>query len=170
MSFLPLLAQAASPATPDMPQNAFILAIVALGVCIPITAIVMGIRYAMRDREMQHTERLKAIERGFLLDEVEEEQRFRQGIMRLAFGIGIALPAGVVLAAAIGAANMPGNSSMNVFLIWTGAASVGIAGVASGAWLANAAITRLRPSSRTSAHETTTYPRGYEAAQPMMNR
>jgi hypothetical protein len=49
-----------------------------------------------------------------------------------------------------------------VFLIWTCAASIGVAGVASGAWLAQAAATRFK-SARSEQKSAASYPRSYEA-------
>ena len=115
-----------------------------------LTLTIVAMKNAAREREMRHTERLKAIENGLLLDDVDEERRVRRGMLRLAAGLGIGVPAIAVVSAAAALINVPAfaMSTLSVFLIWTGAASVGLAAVVSGAWLANATLTRLRPAAR----------------------
>jgi uncharacterized membrane protein YbhN (UPF0104 family) len=148
MSALLILAQASGPGTfsNDMPTGLMVVLIVAAVMAVPITAIINGIKYATRERELAHAERMKALEHGVPLDEIEEERRFRKGIMRLAAGIGVAVPICAV-GAATGAVLGLGNNAptMFVFLIWTGASTVGVAGAASGAWLAQGAMARLNP-------------------------
>ena len=171
MSFI-LLAQAAPPLSDDVPQGIVVLLIVLAVMAVPITGIIAGVKHAIREREMQHAERLKAIEKGIPLDDVEEERRFRKGIMWLALVIGGLVPTAAVTAAALAVANMSTSAvtNMTVFLIWTGAAAVGVAGVASGAWLAQAAIARLNPASRRSLHTTDAHPRSYEAQEAVVGR
>jgi hypothetical protein len=151
MSAFFLIAQAAGPSigNSDMPLGLMVVLIVAAVMAVPITAIIVGVKYATKERELQHAERMKAIEHGVPLDEIEEERRFRKGIMRLAAGIGVAVPicaVGAATGAVLGMGN--GAPTMVVFLIWTGAASIGVAGAASGAWLAQGAIARLNPGAR----------------------
>jgi hypothetical protein len=143
-----------------------IVLIVAAVMAVPITAIVTGIKYATKERELAHAERMKALEHGVPLDDIEEERRFRKGIMRLAAAIGVAVPICVV-GAATGAVLGLGNSvaTITVFLIWTGAASVGVAGVASGAWLAQGAMMRLGPGSRRSSQASAAYRATYETPE-----
>jgi hypothetical protein len=162
-----LFAQAGGPdvAAGEMPIGVMVVLIVAAVMAVPITAIVTGVKYATKERELQHTERLKALEHGVPLDDIEEERRFRKGIMRLAAGIGIAVPICAVGSATGAVIGLGATSSLVVFLIWTAAGSVGVAGVASGAWLAQGAINRLGPQSRRAGTATSPYPRAYESPQ-----
>jgi hypothetical protein len=167
MSALMLLAQASGPGVSpnDMPLGLMIVLIVAAVMAVPITGIIVGVKYATKERELQHVERLKALEKGFLLDDVEEERRFRKGIMRLAAAIGVAVPICVVGAATGAVTGMERAESITVFLIWTGAAAVGVAGVASGAWLAQVAVARLSPGARRSSQATAPIIRPYESPE-----
>ena len=147
MSLLVLLAQAGdAPHSNDVPPGVFIFIAIIAGGAVAITAIITGINFATKERQLQHAERMKALEQGVPLDDIEEERRFRKGIMRLAAAIGVAVPICAV-GSATGAVIAMGSdaTTMVVFLIWTGAASVGVAGVASAAWLAQGAINRLSP-------------------------
>jgi hypothetical protein len=106
---------------------------------------------------------MKALEKGINLDEIEEERRFRRGMMRLAAGIGIVVPICAVGAATGAVTGMgSGATSIMVFLIWTCAASIGVAGVASAAWLAQAAATRFK-TNRSENRSAAPYPRSYDA-------
>jgi hypothetical protein len=163
-----IFAQAAeaNPISGEMPTGIMVVLIVAAVMAVPITAIVTGVKYATKERELQHAERIKALEHGVPLDDIEEERRFRKGIMRLAGGIGVAVPICAVGAATGAVIGMGGDAtSMVVFLIWTAAGSVGVAGVASGAWLAQGAIHRLGPQTRRAGTATSPYPRPYESPQ-----
>jgi hypothetical protein len=169
MSTFVLLAQVAEAArSNEMPIGVMVVLIVAAVMAVPITAIIVGVKYATKERELAHAERLKALEKGINLDEIEEERRFRRGMMRLAFGIGVVVPICAV-GAATGAVTGMGSGipTIMVFLIWTCAASIGVAGVASGAWLAQAAISRFgrRQESRSAAP----YPRSYAADTAAVN-
>jgi uncharacterized membrane protein YbhN (UPF0104 family) len=168
MSALALFAQAAEATNPnDIPTGVFVFFGIIAVAAVTITAIVTGISHANKIRELQHAERMKALERGIPLDELEEERRFRKGILLLAFGIGVVVPV-CAAGAATGAVTGMGShaTSMIVFLICTGASAVGVTAVASGAWLAQGAITRLSPGSRRStAPATSPYPRAYDAPE-----
>jgi hypothetical protein len=164
MSTFALLAQVAE-AVPsnDMPTGIMVVLIVVAVMAVPITAIIVGVKHATRERELAHAERLKALEKGINLDEVEEERRFRRGMMRLAAGIGIVVPICAVGAATGAVTGMGATASgVMVFLIWTCAASIGVAGVASGAWLAQAAATRFK-GARGENRSAAQYQRSYEA-------
>lgn len=132
-----------------------------------LTLIILAMKSAAREREMRHAERLKAIENGIVLDDLDEERRLRKGILKLASGLGIGVPMFAAFCAAGAVINMPASALSNtaIFLIWTGAAAVGIAGVASGAWLAQVAIARLSPARRHSPQAISPYPRTYETQQ-----
>jgi hypothetical protein len=168
MFLFTLLAQAgAAPSSNDVPTGVYVFIAIAGGCAITITAIISGINFATKGRQLQHAERMKALEQGVPLDDIEEERRFRKGIMRLAGGIGVAVPICAV-GAATGAVTGMGSSAttMVVFLVWTAAASVGVAGVASGAWLAQGAMNRLSPrGARGAPNMTSPYPRPYEAPE-----
>jgi hypothetical protein len=126
------------------PEIGVAVGIPTAGVALWLTA--RGMKHAARDREMRHTERLKAIERGFILEDGDEERQFRKGLLKLAAGLGIAVPMFAVLCAAVAVINTPpsGISATAVFLIWTTAASIGVFGLGSGAWLASATLMRFR--------------------------
>jgi hypothetical protein len=164
MSTLVLLAQAAEAVPPGgMSTGVMVVLIVAAVMAVPITAIVVGVKHATKERELAHAERLKALEKGINLDEIEEERRFRRGMMRLAAGIGVVVPICAVGAATGAVTGMgSGATTVMVFLIWTCAASIGVAGVASGAWLAQAAATRFKGASGES-RRSASYPRSYDA-------
>jgi hypothetical protein len=164
MSTFALLAQVAEVVRPDgMSTGVMVVLIVAAVMAVPITAIIVGVKHATKERELAHAERLKALEKGINLDEIEEERRFRRGMMRLAAGIGIVVPICAVGAATGAVTGMGATASgVMVFLIWTCAASIGVAGVASGAWLAQAAATRFR-SDRGENRSAAPYPRSYDA-------
>ncbi len=151
MSAFMLFAQAgeALRGAGDIPNGVFGFLGIAAGVAISITVIVMGIKHATKERELYHAERMKALEQGVPLDEMEEDRRLRKGLMRLAFAIGVVVPICAV-GSATGAVTGVGSgiSSTAVFLIWTAAAAVGVAGVASGAWLAQAILARSGDASR----------------------
>lgn len=172
MSAFVLLAQRGGPLSGDVSEGVLVLLIVAAVMAVPITGIIMGVKYATKERELQHAERLKAIEKGFHLDEFDEDRRFRKGILWLALVIGGLVPTAAVTAAALAVSDMSTSvvTNMTVFLIWTGAAAVGVAGVASGAWLAQVAIARLSPGSRRSTQTTGPYPRNYEAQEAVVGR
>ena len=164
MSTFVLLAQAAEAVPPGgMSTGVMVVLIVAAVMAVPITAIVVGVKHATKERELAHAERLKALEKGINLDEIEEERRFRRGMMRLAAGIGVVVPICAVGAATGAVTGMgSGATTVMVFLIWTCAASIGVAGVASGAWLAQAAATRFK-GARGESRSSASYPRSYEA-------
>lgn len=158
-----------------MPTGLVVVLVTAAVMAVPIVAIITGVKHATKERELQHAERLKAIEHGVPLEDIEnerrlidDERRFRKGIMRLAAAIGVGVPVCAV-GAATGAVTGMGTAatSMIVFLVWTGAAAVGVAGVAAGAWLANSAIMRLKPSSGAVGRVTTPHSPAYKTAQPM---
>ena len=149
----------------DIPFGVFVILILAAICAVVIIGTITGIKHATRERELLHTERLKAIEKGFLLDEADEERRIRKGMFRLAYAIGVAVPIFAIIGATSAVINMelPAGGAahiMPVFLIWTGAAAIGVAGVASGAWLAQAAVARFSPRRRDSP-ATSPYPRSY---------
>jgi hypothetical protein len=170
MSAFALLGQAEAVTPNDIPTGVFIFIGIIATAAVAITAIVTGIAHANKIRELEHAERMKALESGIPLDELEEERRFRKGILRLAFAIGVAVPIVAVIGATSAVINVRPSPTptMFVFLIWTGAAAIGVAGAASGAWLAQGAIARLSPGSRrgvSASTGTSPYPRAYDAPE-----
>lgn len=167
MSTLILMAQASAPGVSpdDMPVGVMVVMIVTAVMAVPVTAIIVGVKYATKERELQHIERMKALEKGIVLEDVDEERRFRKGIMRLATAIGVVVPICAVGAATGAVTAMMPVASLTVFLIWTGAAAVGVAGVSGGAWLAQGAIARLRPGDRRDRPATSPYARTYDAPE-----
>jgi hypothetical protein len=170
ISTLALLAQAGPPSDGIPPTVLMFLGTICV-VGFLITITVIGIKYATHERDLLHAERLKAIEKGILLDDVEDERRFRKGLLRLAFSIGVVVPI-CAAGAATGALSAMGSgvAGISVFLICSAAAAVGVAGVASGAWLALAIMTRFnstarRTSQTPSSPATSPYPRTYDAPE-----
>jgi hypothetical protein len=173
MSHLTLLAQAANAADPTgLSMWIFVIIIGIMAVAaVLICAISTGIKYAAKERELQHAERMKALENGLALDEVDDERRLRTGLLRLAFSIGVVVPI-CAAGSATGALSAMGSSAsgITVFLICSAAAAVGVAGVASGAWLAMAIMTRFNSTARRTSptqNSAATSPyRTYEAPEP----
>jgi hypothetical protein len=145
-------------------RNDEIYLVAFLGGAVLLGLTIASLRSAARDRQMRHAERLKAIENGLILDDLDEERRIRSGMLKLAAGLGILVPLVAVVCAAAAVINMPTQvtSTAAVFLIWTGAASICVAGIVSGAWLANATMTRLRPGGQSSVRSTPPLAWAYE--------
>ncbi len=159
-SALVLLGQAATGINhDDIPNGVLVIVAVALTAGVFLTAIVTGIKYASKERELLHIERLKAIDHGILLDAADELRRIRRTTLRLAAAIGVVVPTGAVVGATVAVINMePANAAgVTVFLIWSAVAVIGLAAVTSGAWLAQSVVSRLGSAS-SNDRGTTSYP------------
>jgi len=101
-----------------------------MGILLPIILVptIMGIKYAQKERELDHAERMKALELGRILP--RDESWWSPARISVAFGVGV--PIGVFLCAA--KASVEPNAWSLV--IWLSAGVVGLAGVVSGAFLA----------------------------------
>jgi len=101
-----------------------------MGILLPIVLVptIMGIRYAQKERELDHAERMKALELGRTLP--RDESWWSPARISVAFGVGV--PIGVFMCAA----NASGQASEWSLIIWLSAGVVGLAGVGSGAFLA----------------------------------
>ena len=106
-----------------------------VGMLIPIIIVptALGIKHARFLREVEHAERMKAMELGVTTAEDAE----RSGPMGLAGTIGGAVPLGALFVAFI-AAPKQGDSDA----IWMAAAMIGVAGVICGSILAALQINR----------------------------
>jgi len=101
-----------------------------MGMAIPIILVptIMAMRQARLERELEHAERMKALELGRTLP--RDESWFSPSRICVAFGVGV--PIGVFLCAVAAASD----SHASPILIWLSAGVVGLAGVLSGAVLA----------------------------------
>lgn len=101
-----------------------------MGILLPIILVptIMGIKYAQKERELDHAERMKALELGRTLP--RDESWWSPARISVAFGVG--LPIGVFLCAA----KASGEPNAWSLIIWLSAGIVGLSGVLSGAYLA----------------------------------
>jgi len=101
-----------------------------MGILLPIILVptILGIKYAQKERELDHAERMKALELGRTLP--RDESWWSPARISVAFGVGV--PIGVFLCAARAAETSDAWS----LVIWLSAGVVGLAGVVSGAILA----------------------------------
>lgn len=121
-----------------------------------ITALAwLGIRMWNRAVELAHIERMKAIEAGLPIDEIEREkaadaseERFRQRVFVLSSIVGGLVPFSAVLFATVTVLNADGEAgALAWFIVWSSAAVIGLGGVISGTWLFHATGLRFAPGS-----------------------
>lgn len=135
--------------------------LIALAGCVAVilvigVPIVLGIRLDARRREMEHQERMRAIELGRPLP--DETGWWTPA--RLAVGIGIGVPIGV-FAIGVKAAELSGAAPF----IWPSAGAVGVAAVICGTVLA-ARATMNPPNTSANAHaKPYVHPDVYDAAE-----
>jgi hypothetical protein len=91
--------------------------------------IILGSRYVRRDRELEHTERMRALELGQILP--KDEPWWTPTKLCASIGLGVPI---VIFVLAIVASNA--NGSARDEWIWTAAGLIGVAGVVSGAIMA----------------------------------
>jgi hypothetical protein len=108
-------------------MDALIIPIVGMSIPIVIVPVALAMKHAKRVRELEHTERIRALELGRTLP--QDESWWNPGRMGLALGLGV--PLGVFACAA--AATVADGYHAGV---WLAAAVVGSAGVVWGSDLA----------------------------------
>jgi len=111
-----------------MSPPSLVIPIVALLIPIILVPIILWQRHARIVRELEHAERMKALQLGRTLP--KDEAWWSPSRISVAFGVGV--PVGVFFCAWMASCE-PGASP---FAIWTAASLVGVAGVVSGACLA----------------------------------
>jgi hypothetical protein len=138
-----LFAQEGSPFAGNRPDPALIVITFCIaGAVIAVGCTYFGCKHASKQRELEHIERLKAIEMGQDPDAHDEEKKYRNGVFWISFWIGFFVP--LVATAGATAATMEANlSSFTLFAIWSAVAVIGVAGVASAAWLMHSCGARL---------------------------
>ena len=112
-----------------MNMSVAIIPIVGMSIPIILVPVILGLRHARLERELEHAERMKALELGRTLP--KDEPFWGPARMSLAFGVGV--PMGVFFCALM--ATHEGNHATQL-PIWISAGVVGLAGVVSGAGLA----------------------------------
>lgn len=108
--------------------DALIIPIVAMAIPIVIVPVALGMKHARRERELEHAERMRALELGRTLP--QDESWWSPG--RLGLVIGLSVPISVFFCAAL--ATMSGGFHD---VIWVAAAVVGVTGVVCGSRLAS---------------------------------
>jgi uncharacterized membrane protein YuzA (DUF378 family) len=133
-------------------MDPLIIPIVGMAIPIVIVPVALGIKYARRERELEHAERMKALELGRTLP--EDEPLWSPGRLCLAIGVGV--PIGVFGFAWLASGR---GGDQEEALRWISAAIVGLAGVVCGSLLTHRHLIQ-REHSR-GARE------GYEAKSPI---
>ncbi|WP_406695151.1 hypothetical protein V5E97_29350 [Singulisphaera sp. Ch08] len=105
-----------------------VIPIVGMAIPIILVPVILGLKHARLERELEHAERMKALELGRTLP--KDEPFWGPARISLAFGVGV--PVGVFLCAL--AATREGNTAQ--IPLWISAGVVGLGGVVSGAALA----------------------------------
>ena len=113
-----------------MDMNTAIIPIVGMSIPIILVPVVLGLRHAKLERELEHKERMKALELGRTLP--RDESWWSPSRISVAFGV--VLPIGVFFCAWIASIDPKGSTSP--VPIWISAGIVGLAGVVCGAILA----------------------------------
>ncbi len=108
-------------------MSPFIIPIVALLIPMIIVPVVLGLRHAKLDRELEHAERMRALEMGRTLP--QDEAWWTPA--RISVTIGAGVPIGVFLCAVM-AIGLVGYREG----IWVGAMAVGVTAVVCGTFLA----------------------------------
>ncbi len=138
-----LFAQAGSALSGDRPDPALI--VIAFCVCGAIIAdccTYFGCKHASKQRELEHAERIKAIEMGQDPDAHDEEKKYRNGVFWISWWIGFLTPLAAI-AGATAATKEAELSAFTLFAVWSAATVIGVAGVASAAWLMHSCGARL---------------------------
>ncbi len=111
--------------------DALLIPLAGIAVPIVIVPVVMGLKHARLERELEHAERMKALELGRTLP--QDEPWWTPLRVSLAFGVGV--PIGVSACAAFATVFSGFQDG-----IWVGSMAVGVCGVLSGSWLASRQI------------------------------
>ncbi|MDR3632376.1 MAG: hypothetical protein P4L84_00990 [Isosphaeraceae bacterium] len=108
-------------------MDPLIIPIVGMAIPLVIVPVALGMKHARRERELEHAERMRALELGSTLP--QDEPWWTPGRLGLALGLGV--PLGVFACAALATAAEGYHAG-----IWLAAAVVGSAGVVWGSDLA----------------------------------
>lgn len=112
------------------------LPIIAMMIPIIIVPTALGLRHAKIERELEHAERMKAMELGLTLP--RDEPWWTPGRISVAIGVGVPLFVFVAALMASHSTDRPASEDM-----WMAAAFIGLAGVTGGSVIACLHITRL---------------------------
>lgn len=111
-----------------MDMNVALIPIMGMAIPIVLVPVTLAMKHARRERELEHTERMKALELGRTLP--GDESWWSPSRICVAFGVVV--PVGVFLCAWLAAQSDPRQAPA----AWFAATVVGLAGVISGAVLA----------------------------------
>ena len=114
-------------------MSAMIIPIVALLIPMVIVPTALGIKFSLRVRELEHAERMKALELGRTLPRDEPWW----GPARISVAIGAGVPVGALLCAVMGSQAVGYHED-----IWMSAMAVAMTGVISGSILAGKHFTQ----------------------------
>lgn len=109
-------------------QPSIIIPLVAMSLPLILVPVILGLRHARLERQLEHAERMKALELGRMLP--KDEPWWSPSRISVAFGV--AVPVGVFYCAWMASKEL----NASPIAIWTSASVVGLAGVISGARLA----------------------------------
>jgi hypothetical protein len=138
-----LFAQEGSALSGNRPDpGLIIIAFFTAGAVIAVGCTYFGCKHASKQRELEHIERLKAIEMGQDPDARDEEKKYRNGVFWISFWIGLFVPL-VAMAGATAATMEAELSPFTLFAVWSAATAIGVSGVASAAWLMHSCGARL---------------------------
>jgi hypothetical protein len=110
----------------DNPPVALMMLLGVLALLIPLTAIIAGIWHAARERELEHTERMKARELGLMLPKDAPSAFWTASKLSACRALG--LPLISLLVALVASLNEPDLG----YYAWVSAGLVSIAGIAAG--------------------------------------
>lgn len=111
-----------------MDMSVAIIPIVGMAIPIILVPVALGLRHARIERQLEHAERMRALELGRTLP--KDEPFWGPARISVAFGVGV--PVGVFFCALIASRE----SHVSQIPLWASACVVGLGGVISGAGLA----------------------------------
>lgn len=110
-----------------MDPGVFLIPLAGMAIPVIIVPVALSLRFAQRQREMEHAERMKALELGRTLPQDEPWST----PARIALSIGAGVPIGVYFIAWLAALTIGTKDE-----IWMGATMIGLTGVITGSILA----------------------------------
>ena len=119
------------------PISPMLISLVALILPVVLVPVILGIRYARAEREMEHSERLKALELGRTLP--QDETWWSPALICVVIGAGV--PVSVFLFAWLASASVGYRDD-----IWRAAGTVGTTAVVCGSVLAARFFTQRSPA------------------------
>src|SRR5437764_6394014 len=117
-----------------MTSSAVIIPVVGMLIPIVLVPTILALRQARLDRQLEHAERMRALELGRTLP--QDESWWSPARVSVAIGVGV--PVGVFFCSWMASATAGPQA-----LLWVSAAVVGLGGVASGSFLANRHFARV---------------------------